>query len=36
MMLPTDSKARKGIPLARGCLDYFPDALVAVAGVSAP
>ncbi len=33
-MLPTDSKARKAIPLARGCLDYFPDALAAVAELS--
>lgn len=33
-MLPTDSKARKDIPLARGCLDYFPDALAAVAELS--
>lgn len=32
--LPTDSKARKDIPMARGCLDYFPDALAAVAEVS--
>lgn len=33
-MLPTDSKARKDVPLARGCLDYFPDALAAVAALS--
>ena len=32
--LPTDSKARKNIPLARGCFDYFPAALAAVAEVS--
>ncbi|MDE2472076.1 MAG: hypothetical protein KGL35_25945 [Bradyrhizobium sp.] len=32
--LPTDSSARKAIPLASGCLDYFPDALAAVAAVS--
>lgn len=32
--LPTDPKARKGIPLARGLLDYFPAALAAVAAVS--
>ena len=25
---------RKAIPLATGCIDYFPDALQAVAGVS--
>lgn len=34
MTLPTDSKARKDIPLARGVLDYFPDALAAVAALS--
>ena len=33
-MLPNDSKARKDIPLARGCMDYFPDALAAVAELS--
>lgn len=33
-MLPTDSKERKEIPLARGCLDYFPDALAEVARLS--
>lgn len=32
--LPTDSKARKGIPMARGLLDYFPAALAAVAELS--
>ena len=32
--LPTDSKARKDIPLARGVLDYFPAALAAVAELS--
>jgi hypothetical protein len=32
--LPTDSAARKNIPLARGCLDYFPAALAAVAELS--
>lgn len=32
--LPTDSKARKDIPLVRGCLDYFPDALCEVARLS--
>ncbi len=32
--LPTDSAARKAIPLARGLLDYFPAALAAVAEVS--
>lgn len=32
--LPDDSAARKAIPLASGCLDYFPAALVEVARVS--
>jgi hypothetical protein len=32
--LPTDAKARKDIPLATGCLDYFPDAISAVAALS--
>ena len=27
MTLPTDAAARKAVPLASGCLDYFPDAL---------
>lgn len=34
MTLPTDPKERKGIPLASGVLDYFPDALAAVAALS--
>jgi len=34
MSLPTEAKARKEIPLATGCLDYFPAALAAVANVS--
>ncbi len=34
MSLPSDSAARKNVPLARGCLDYFPDALAAVAELS--
>ena len=34
MTLPTDSAQRKAIPLARGLLDYFPDALAAVARLS--
>jgi len=34
MTLPTNSAARKDIPLARGCLDYFPDALCEVARLS--
>ena len=33
-MLPTDPKARKRIPLATGCLDFFPLALAAVAEAS--
>lgn len=33
-MLPTDPKARKNVPIATGVLDYFPDALAAVAEVS--
>lgn len=33
-MLTTDAKERKATPLATGCLDYFPDALAAVAHVS--
>lgn len=33
-MLPTDSNARKNLPLARGVLDYFPDAVAAVAALS--
>lgn len=32
--LPADSAARKRMPLARGLLDYFPDACAAVAEVS--
>lgn len=32
--LPTDSTARKGIPLATGCLYYFPAALAEVAKLS--
>lgn len=34
MTLPTDAAARKALPLVSGCLDYFPDALVAVAELS--
>jgi hypothetical protein len=33
-VLPTDAAARKGFPIATGVLDYFPDALLAVAEVS--
>ena len=32
--LPTDSDDRKGLPLASGCLDYFPAALAEVARLS--
>ncbi|UDL89826.1 DUF5664 domain-containing protein [Mesorhizobium sp. PAMC28654] len=32
--LPTDAKARKALPVCTGVLDYFPDALAAVAEVS--
>lgn len=32
--LPTDATARKNIPIVRGCLDYFPAALAAVAELS--
>ncbi len=34
MSLPSDSKLRKNLPIARGVLDYFPDAIAAVAEVS--
>ena len=34
MPLTTDPRQRKDIPIARGVLDYFPDALAAVAMVS--
>lgn len=34
MTLPTDPKARKGVPLYSGALRYFPDALAAVAELS--
>jgi len=32
--VPTEAKERKALPLATGCLDYFPDALIAVAELS--
>lgn len=32
--IPDDSAARKRVPLCSGLLDYFPDALAAVAEVS--
>ena len=34
MSLPADPKLRKNMPIARGVLDYFPDAVAAVAEVS--
>jgi len=33
-VLPTEAKARKAIPVATGFVDYFPDAMVAVAELS--
>lgn len=32
--LPTDAKKRKAIPVATGFVDYFPDAMAAVAELS--
>lgn len=32
--LPKDAKERKNLPITTGVLDYFPDALAAVAEVS--
>lgn len=32
--LPTDPKTRKGLPITTGVIDYFPDALAAIAEVS--
>lgn len=34
LVLPTDAKARKAVPMARGLLDYFPHALADVANLS--
>lgn len=34
MSLPADPKARKAVPICTGVLDYFPDALAAVAECS--
>ncbi len=34
MSIPEDAAGRKGIPIFTGCIDYFPDALLAVARVS--
>ncbi len=33
-VLPTDAAERKSIPIATGCLDYFPNALAEVAKIS--
>ena len=33
-VLPSDAVSRKQIPVDTGCIDYFPDALVAVAELS--
>ena len=32
--MTSDAKERKGIPVATGFIDYFPDAIVAVAHLS--
>ena len=34
LILPSDAKERKTIPLTTGVLDYFPDALIEVAKTS--
>lgn len=34
MTLPTDAQDRKNVPIATGVIDYFPDALAAVAACS--
>lgn len=34
MTLPTDAQERKHVPIATGVIDYFPDALAAVAECS--
>ena len=34
MSLPTDAEERKKVPIATGCIDYFPDAIVAIAELS--
>ena len=34
MTLPTEAEDRKGIPIATGCIDYFPLAIAAVAELS--
>ena len=34
MTLPTDAKERKNVPIASGFIDYFPDAIAAIAELS--
>lgn len=34
MSLPKEAQARKEVPIASGVLDYFPDAIAAVAACS--
>lgn len=34
MSLPIDAKERKGVPIASGVLNYFPDAIAAIAELS--
>jgi hypothetical protein len=34
MSIPNDAAKRKGLPVATGVVDYFPDALVAIAELS--
>ena len=34
-IVPTDAAVRKSLPIVRGVLDYFPDALLEIAEVSA-
>ena len=32
--MPSDAPGRKALPIFTGCIDYFPDALLAIAAVS--
>ncbi len=34
VILPTEAKARKALPIATGFIDYFPDAIMVVAELS--
>jgi len=34
MTLPTDPAARKTVPIATGFIDYFPEAIAAIAALS--